>query len=77
MSYIRAIGFEWLLNHSDHEVPVVAAREFFSTFRFKATVDLDADSISFRLFNMEYLMSIREWPLRMGLFTNEEDEEGI
>ena len=32
LSYIRDIGFEWLLNHSDHEVLVVTAREFFSAF---------------------------------------------
>ena len=52
------------------------AREFFSTFRLKNTTDLDADSITFRLFNEEYEMSIREWSLRMGLFTQAEVEEG-
>ena len=77
LSYIQDISFEWLLDHSDHEIPLVEATKFFSTFRFKATTDPDADSISFRLFTIEHLMSIREWSLRMGLFTNEEEEEGI
>ncbi|XP_042059564.1 uncharacterized protein LOC121804085 [Salvia splendens] len=36
------------------EVPIDLAREFFSTFRFKSTTDLDADSIKFRLFNEEH-----------------------
>ena len=75
MSYIWGIGFEWLLNHSTKEVPIAAAREFFATFRFKATVDHDADSIFFMLFNEDYMLSIRELSLWMGLFTNEEDEE--
>ena len=77
MSYIKDIGFEWLLNHSDKEVPLIEAREFFSTFKLKATTNQDADAISFRLFNIEHEMSIREWSLRMGLFTTAEDDEGI
>ena len=77
LSFIKDIGFEWLLNHSNQEVPLIATREFFSTFKLKATTDPDADSISFRLFNIEHEMSIREWSLRMGLFTNAEDDEGI
>lgn len=36
-----------------------------------------ADSITFRIFNEEYEISIREWSLRMGLFTHAEDDEGI
>ena len=64
---IYAIGFEWLLKHIQTKVPVDLAREFFSTFRLKNTSDLDADSITFRLFNEEHEMSIREWSLRMGL----------
>ena len=48
-----------------------AAREFFSTFKFKATTDPDANSISFRLFTIEHTMSVREWSLRMGLFTKQ------
>ncbi|XP_042019196.1 uncharacterized protein LOC121767059 [Salvia splendens] len=59
LKYISAIGFEWLMNHSTAEVPTTLAREFFSTFRLKSTTDLDADSITFRLFNEEYEMSIR------------------
>ena len=77
LGHIKGIGFEWLLNHSEQEVPVEAAREFFSTFRFKATTDPDMNSISFRLFTIEHTMSVREWSLRMGLFTNAEDGEGI
>ena len=33
LGHIKDIGFEWLLNHSEHEVHVVVTREFFSTFR--------------------------------------------
>ena len=77
LGHIKGIGFEWLLNHSEQEVPVEAAREFFSTFRFKATTDPDMNSISFRLFTIEHTMSVREWSLRMGLFRNAEDGEGI
>ena len=43
LSFIKGISFEWLLNHSDQEVPLVAAREFFLTFKLKATTDQDAD----------------------------------
>ena len=70
---------EWLLKHSTAEVPVDLTREFFSMFRLKSTSDLNADSITFtfRLFNEEYEMSIREWSLRMGLFSRADDEEGI
>ncbi|XP_042049934.1 uncharacterized protein LOC121795463 [Salvia splendens] len=75
--YIGAIGFDWLLKHSTIEVPIDVAREFFSTFRFKSTTDLDADSINFRLFNEEHVMSIREWTLRMGLLMRTEDDEGL
>lgn len=66
-----------LLNHSTVEVPTALAREFFSTFRLKKTTDLDVDSISFRLFNEECQMSIREWSLRMGLFSRIKDDDGI
>ncbi|XP_041995791.1 uncharacterized protein LOC121745914 [Salvia splendens] len=59
------------------EVPIDLAREFFSTFRFKSTIDLNADSIKFRLFYEEHVMSIREWTLRMGLLTRTEDDEGL
>ncbi|XP_042027244.1 nucleolar and coiled-body phosphoprotein 1-like [Salvia splendens] len=45
--YIGAIGFDWLLKHSDAEVPIALAREFFSTFCLRTTTDLDADSITF------------------------------
>lgn len=76
LAYIREIGFEWLLNHSTAEVPVTLAKEFFSTFHLNPTTDLDTDSITFRLFNQEYEMGIREWSLRMGLFTHAEDKEG-
>ena len=58
-----AIGFEWLLKHSQTKVSVDLAREFFTTFRLKNTSDLDAESITFRLFNEEHEMSIREWSL--------------
>ena len=57
---IYAIGFEWLLKHSQAKVPVDLARGFFSTFRLKNTSDLDVDFITFRLFNEEHEMSIRE-----------------
>ena len=76
ISYFKSIRFEWLLNHSEEEVPVALEKEFFTAFKFKQTTDLDADSISFRLFNEEMKMSIREWSLRMGLLTPEEEEEG-
>lgn len=52
--YISAIRFKWLLKHSTTEVLLNLAREFFSTSRLKRTTDLDADSITFRLFNEEY-----------------------
>ena len=74
---IYSIVFEWLLRHSQEKVPVNLAREFFSTFGLKNTSDLDADSITFQLFNEEHEMSIREGSLRMGLFTKAEDDEGI
>ena len=48
---IYAIGFEWLLKHNQAKVPVDLAQEFFSTFQLKNTSDLDANSITFRLFN--------------------------
>lgn len=75
-SYIKNIGFEWLLNHCEEEVSVPLAKEFFTSFHFKVTIDPDAESISFRLFNQDMTMSIREWLLRMRLFTLEEDDAG-
>ncbi|XP_047949327.1 FK506-binding protein 5-like [Salvia hispanica] len=47
ISYFKSIGFEWLLNHCEEKVPVALAKEFFTSFKFKATTDLDADAISF------------------------------
>ncbi|XP_047978506.1 myb-like protein X [Salvia hispanica] len=76
ISYFKSIGFEWLLNHNNAEVPVALVKEFFTSFKFKQSTDLDADTISFRLFNEEMEMSIREWSLRLGLLTPEEEEEG-
>ena len=76
ISYFKSIGFEWLLNHIEEEVPVALAKEFFTSFKFKQSIDLDADTISFRMFNEEMEMSITEWSLRMGLLTPEEEEEG-
>ena len=76
ISYFKSIGFEWILNHSNAEVPVALAKEFFTSFKFKQSTDLDADTISSRIFNEEMEMSIREWSLRLGLLTPEEEEEG-
>ncbi|XP_042056339.1 neurofilament medium polypeptide-like [Salvia splendens] len=39
LSYINAIGFEWLLSHSTVEVPVTLAKEFLTSFNFKSTTD--------------------------------------
>ena len=47
ISYFKSIGFEWLLNHNEEEVPGALAKEFFTSFKFKKTTDLDADIISF------------------------------
>ena len=76
ISYFKSIRFEWLLNHCEEEVLMALAKEFFTSFKFISTTDLDADSITFWLFNEEMVMSIREWSLRMGLLTLVEDEEG-
>ncbi|XP_042029790.1 nucleolin-like [Salvia splendens] len=76
LSYISAIGFEWLLSHSTAEVPMALAKEFFTSFKFKSTTNIETDSISFCLFNVDTTMSIREWSLRLGLLTMEEDIRG-
>lgn len=70
LAYIKgASGFEWILEHSLVEVHVDLAREFFTSFHFTHTTDLDAPSICFRLFNQEILMTLREWSLCLGLLT--------
>lgn len=42
LSSIRAMGFDWLLENRDPNIPIRLAKEFFTTFRFRVTTDLDA-----------------------------------
>lgn len=41
LEYIRGIGFGWILEHTPVGVPVNLAKEFFTSFRFTNTTDLD------------------------------------
>ncbi|XP_042019114.1 titin homolog [Salvia splendens] len=50
LAYLHALGFEWLLRNGNPDICVRLAKEFFTTFRFRVTTDLDEVSLSFRLF---------------------------
>ncbi|XP_047945649.1 uncharacterized protein LOC125192179 [Salvia hispanica] len=58
LASIEALGFEWLLENRDPEISVRLAKEFFTTFRFQVTTDLDEVSISFRIFGGKLSMSL-------------------
>ena len=60
LASMEALGFEWLLENRDPEISVRLAKEFFTTFRFQVTTDLDEVSISFRIFGGEMSMSLIE-----------------
>ncbi|KAL1536513.1 hypothetical protein AAHA92_29153 [Salvia divinorum] len=60
----------------DTDVPEVLAQEFFTSFRFKNTTDLQKKSISFRLFGTEMRMSLTEWSVRLGLYNEQQTAEG-
>lgn len=72
LSSMGALGFEWLLENRDPEISVSLAKEFFTTFRFQVTTDLDEVSISFRVFERELSMNLIEWTVRLGMYTLEE-----
>lgn len=61
------MGFEWLLENRDPEIPVRLAKEFFTTFRFQVTTNLDEVSISFKVFGRELSMRLIKWTVRLGL----------
>lgn len=67
LEYMTGIGFEWLPELDMPHVLVELAKEFFTSFRFKGTTDLEEQSVSFRMFTREMMMSIREWCVRLGL----------
>ncbi|KAL1536558.1 hypothetical protein AAHA92_29190 [Salvia divinorum] len=76
LEYISGIGFDWLLGTEAPDVPEILAQEFFTTFLFKNTFDLQKKSISFRIFGTEMRMNLTEWSVRLGLFTEEQAEAG-
>ena len=69
---MEALGFESLLENRDPEISVRLAMEFFTTFRFQVTTDLDEVSIFFRIFGGELSMSLIEWTVRLGMCSLEE-----
>ncbi|KAL1559518.1 hypothetical protein AAHA92_09853 [Salvia divinorum] len=76
LEYISGIGFDWLLGTQVPDVPEILAQEFFTSFRFKNTTDLQKRSISFRFFGTEIRMNLTEWSVRLGLFSEEQAEAG-
>ncbi|XP_057810363.1 uncharacterized protein LOC131024847 [Salvia miltiorrhiza] len=72
VAYFERIGWSWLLCESSHPVYQELALEFFSTFKFVDTADLDKKCISFRLFNMHHDLSLSEWSVKLGICTLEE-----
>ncbi|XP_041997721.1 uncharacterized protein LOC121747688 isoform X1 [Salvia splendens] len=72
LSYLHALGFEWLLENGNPNISVRLAKEFFTTFRFRVTTDLDEVSISFRLFEWEISMNLIELTVRLGMCSLEE-----
>ncbi|XP_042013804.1 uncharacterized protein LOC121762102 [Salvia splendens] len=72
LSYLHALGFEWLLENGNPNISVRLAKEFFTTFRFRVTTDLDEVSISFQLFGGEISMNLIEWTVRLGMCSLEE-----
>ena len=67
LASMGALGFEWLLVDRDPEISVRLAKDFFTTFRFQVTTDLDEVSISFRMFGRGLCMSLIEWTVRLGM----------
>ncbi|KAL1555157.1 hypothetical protein AAHA92_15632 [Salvia divinorum] len=76
VTYISAIGFDWLLETEMPDVPVIVAQEFFSTFKFRPTKNVLANCISFRIFGTTLRMSLTEWSVRLGLYSEEQAEAG-
>ncbi|KAL1568825.1 hypothetical protein AAHA92_00385 [Salvia divinorum] len=76
LEYMTGIGFEWLMDIHMPELPVTLAQEFFTSFRFKATMDLGNKSISFRICTREVKMSLTEWSVRLGLYSVEQADKG-
>lgn len=75
LEYITGIGFDWLLDPCAATIPIELAQEFFMSFHFTYAVDVGAESIRFRLFTRELRMSIREWSVRLGLYTVDQEVE--
>ncbi|KAL1545005.1 hypothetical protein AAHA92_21781 [Salvia divinorum] len=76
LEYLTGIGFEWLMDIEMPELPIALAQEFFTSFRFMATADLSAKSISFRICTREVRMSLTEWSVRLGLYSVEQADMG-
>ncbi|XP_041995718.1 uncharacterized protein LOC121745839 [Salvia splendens] len=74
--YITGIGFEWLLEVDETPVPEVLAKEFFTSFRFTGSTDLETRSVSFRVFGRGQKMSLNEFSIRMGLYTDAQVANG-
>ena len=72
LASMGTLGFEWLLENRNPEISVRLAKEFFTTFRFQVTTDLDEVSISFIIFGRELSMSLIEWTVRLGMCSLEE-----
>lgn len=70
LSYMHALGFDWLLDNGDRTIPVRLTNGFFITFRFNN--DLDEVSISFRVFGRELSMNLDEWKARLRMCILEE-----
>ncbi|KAL1533036.1 hypothetical protein AAHA92_32978 [Salvia divinorum] len=75
LEYMSGIGFEWLLEFNSADIPIALAQEFFTSFHFKATTDVTEKSISFRIFGRQVKVSLTEWSIRLGLYTEEQARE--
>ncbi|XP_042059399.1 uncharacterized protein LOC121803887 [Salvia splendens] len=67
--YITGIGFDWLLEIEETFVPKNLAKEFFTSFRFTGSTNLEAMSVSFRVFGRQQEMSPNVFSVRMRLYT--------
>lgn len=75
MELITGIGFDWLLIPSSPKMQIELAQEFFTSFHFTYATDVEAESIRFRLFTREMRMSIKEWSVRLGLYTADQEAD--
>ncbi|KAG6395528.1 hypothetical protein SASPL_146173 [Salvia splendens] len=75
MELITGIGFDWILVFSSPKMLIELAQEFFTSFHFTLATDVGEESIQFRLFTREMRMSIREWSVRLGLYTADQEAE--